>query len=170
MTTRTLVVHASEHGSTREVAEAVASLLRDRGLDVDLVAASDAGELDRYGAVVLGSALYMGRLHGDARRFLERYRGELATRRVAVFAMGPLTTAEKDLTGAEQQLARGLGRVPEVVPIATAVFGGVLDPSEHRFPFSRMAPSDARDWDAIHAWADEVAGALAASRVPAPAA
>jgi hypothetical protein len=33
-----------------------------------------------------------------------------------------------------------------------------------------MAPSDARDWDAIRAWAAVVGDVLAAPRVPAPAA
>ena len=78
---RTLVVHASAHGSTREVAEAVASTLRERGLDVDVRPARDLPGLDGYDAVVLGAALYMGRLHADARRFLKRRHGELAVRR-----------------------------------------------------------------------------------------
>jgi hypothetical protein len=45
-----------------------------------------------------------------------------------------------------------------------AVFGGVVDPTKLHFPFSRMPQSDARDWDAIAAWASETADELAPQR------
>jgi len=47
-------------------------------------------------------------------------------------------------------------------PVSVTIFGGVVDPEQLGFPFSRMPASDARDWGAIRAWADEVAAALAA--------
>ena len=56
------------------------------------------------------------------------------------------------------QLERGLASAREVSPVAVGVFGGVVDPARLHFPFNRMPPSDARDWDAISAWADELAG------------
>ena len=57
--------------------------------------------------------------------------------------------------------------MPRVAPVAVTIFGGVVDPEQLRFPFSRMAPSDARDWDAIAAWADEVADRVSRTAVPA---
>jgi menaquinone-dependent protoporphyrinogen oxidase len=54
-----LVAYASKRGSTEEIAHAVAETLHDGGLDVDCLRASDVGDLDRYDAVVLGSAVYM---------------------------------------------------------------------------------------------------------------
>ena len=47
--------------------------------------------------------------------------------------------------------------MPEVEAVSVAVFGGVVDPAKLPFPFSHMEASDARDWDAIRAWAEEVA-------------
>ncbi len=167
MTARMLVAFATKRGSTREVAEAVATRLREHGAEVDVVPAADAHEVDGYDAVVLGGSLYMGRWHPDARRFLRRHRDELAERPLAVFALGPLTTAAKDLEGSRRQLEHALGRFGDLEPRTTAVFGGVVHPEQLRFPFSHMPASDARDWDAIRAWADEVAGI--ASRTPAPA-
>jgi menaquinone-dependent protoporphyrinogen IX oxidase len=41
----------------------------------------------------------MGRWHADARRFVARHPRALATLPVAVFALGPLTTKEKDVRG-----------------------------------------------------------------------
>src|SRR5262245_10918042 len=167
MNPRTLVVYASKHGSTREVAEAVAAVLAEHGIASDLSAAHDVVSLDGYDAVVLGAALYMGRLHADARRLLEWERSELASRTVAVFAMGPGSTDERELESSRRQLAKGLARVSELEPVSTAVFGGVFDPARLHFPFNRMPATDARDWDAIRAWAAELATALSATPVAA---
>ena len=162
--TDVLVAYATKHGSTHEVAKAVAEELRSHGLAVDVRPAAEARIVRPYAAVVVGGALYMGRWHRDARRFLSRFRRELAEKPVAVFGMGPLTTSEKDMAGARRQLDHALGHTPEVEPVAVAIFGGVVHPDELRFPFNHMPESDARDWDAIRVWADEVAEALAPGR------
>jgi hypothetical protein len=47
-------------------------------------------------------------------------------------------------------------------PVAVAIFDGLVDPVKLDFPFSRMPATDARDWDAIRALADEVAPQLGA--------
>ena len=156
-----LVAYASKHGSTREVTEAVAARLADEGLAVDVLPAAAVESVAAYDAVVLGGALSMGRWHGDARAFLKRHRDALARLPVAVFAMGPLTLAEDEVAGSRAQLDKALGKVPAVQPTSVAIFGGVVDPAKLRFPMNRMPASDARDWDAIAAWASAVAAALA---------
>ena len=155
--TRILVAHASRHGSTSEVAEAVAATLRSRGLAVDVMPAGEVGVLRQYAGVVLGGALYTGRLHKDARRFLIRHRDALAGRALAVFALGPRTLEPADVAASRAQLDRALRAVPEVTPVSVAIFGGVVKPEELRFPFNRMPASDARDWAAIERWAAELA-------------
>src|SRR5207249_454038 len=75
----------------------------------------------------------------------------------AVFAMGPRTSSEDDLAGSRKQLDHDLAKLPELEPFSIAIFGGVVDPAKLHFPFNRMAASDARDWDAIEAWALELA-------------
>ena len=162
-----LVAYATKHGSTREVAETIAEVLRADGYDVTVRPASDITELDDVEAVVLGGALYTGRWHRDARRFLSRFRGELAARRLAVFGMGPKTMSTEDVAGSRDQLGRALQSFPDLRPVATAVFGGVIDPSRLRFPFSHLPASDARDWRQIRRWAAEVSAAFAAERATA---
>jgi menaquinone-dependent protoporphyrinogen oxidase len=169
MTASILVAYATKKGSTREVAEAVAETLAGHGLEVETHAAAEVHTLAGFDGVVLGGALYTGRLHADARAFLRDHREALAALPFAVFAMGPRTLTGKEVTSSRKQLDAALAKVPEVRPLAVAIFGGVLDPAEHRFPFSRMAASDARDWDAIEAWADEVAAALSAAAPASPA-
>lgn len=157
---RVLVAYATKHGSTREVAEHVASTLRSDGLAVDVMPAAEVGHLRRYDAIVLGGALYTGHLHKDARRFLARHQDALAARSLAVFAMGPRTLEPSDVASSRAQLDRALAAVPHVAPISVAIFGGVVDPSALRFPFNRMPASDARDWTAIEAWATGLASRI----------
>ena len=161
MTGRILVAYATKHGSTLEVAEAIASALRNRGHQVDVEPAADVRALDGYSAVVLGGALYVGRYHQDAVRFLKRHADALNGIPLAVFAMGPKTLADAEVSSSRKQLDRALEAVPELTPAAVAIFGGVVDPSKLRFPFTRMPASDARDWDAIDAWAHEFAALFA---------
>ncbi len=145
-----LVAYGTKHGSTREVASAIAETLQEHGLDVDTFPAAQVGDLSPYAGVVIGGAIYMGRWHPDAVGFLERHRHALAATPVAIFGMGPRTVEEHDVRGAREQLLKALGKVPEVDPTAVAIFGGV----------NRIPASDARDWDAIRAWATEVASAF----------
>ncbi len=152
-----LVAFATKHGSTLEVARDVAATLRRHGFTVDVRPAVDVPELDGYDAVVLGGALYIGRLHRDARRFLKRHRTALADLPLAVFAMGPRTLEEADVAGSRSQLDQALAAVPELEPVSVAIFGGVVDPATLSFPLNRMPAVDARDWDAIHGWAEQLA-------------
>jgi menaquinone-dependent protoporphyrinogen oxidase len=151
---RVLVAYGTRHGSTREVAESIGDALRRRAVEVEVLPAREVKDLTPYGAVVLGGALYSGRWHPEARRLLARRRRELATLPVAVFGMGPRTLDAAAIEESRKQLQRALAKVPEVKPLSIAIFGGVLDPRQHRFSFSRMEAVDARDWSAIREWAE----------------
>ena len=161
-----LVAYATRHGSTQEVAEAVAATLRERGLEVELQSAGELRSVEEYQAVVLGTALYMFRLHKDARRFLARRRATLAERPVAIFALGPFNDEEKEWQGVRAQLDKELAKFPWLAPVAKQVFGGKFDPAKLRFPYNlvpalkRLPASDIRDWKAIHNWASDVAEKL----------
>jgi menaquinone-dependent protoporphyrinogen oxidase len=158
MPQRILVAYATKRESTHEVADTVAARLCEHGLQVDVRPAAEVGTLAPYDAVVLGGALYAGRWHRDARRFLAKHRDDLAPIPVAVFAMGPLELEPKDVEGSRRQLDHALAKEHELEPASVAIFGGVIDPAKLRFPFNRMDAADARDWDAIRSWADDIAG------------
>jgi menaquinone-dependent protoporphyrinogen oxidase len=160
MTPTILVAYATKHDSTREVAEAIAVVLTQVGAAVELRPAADVDDIAAYAGVVLGGPLCMGRWHGDATRFLTRHHRELAAKPVAIFALGPVKLDEHEFTGSRRQLDRSLGKVRNVNPVSVAIFGGVVDPAKLRFPFNRMPAADARDWDAIRAWARELATEL----------
>jgi menaquinone-dependent protoporphyrinogen oxidase len=151
-----LVAYGSKHGSTEKVAEAITENLKHAGRDAELRDAADVEDLTRYDGVVLGGSLYFGRWHGDAVRFLSKHRRELSQLPVTVFALGPQSAEPQDLAKSRAQLDKALQKVPEVEPRSIAVFGGVIDPAKLRFPLNRMPASDARDWNAIEAWTDEI--------------
>jgi menaquinone-dependent protoporphyrinogen oxidase len=164
MTGRVLVAYGSSHGSTREVAAEIAAELHEHGLSAVMLPAREVGNLEGYDGVIIGAAIYMGKTHRDVRRLLRRFHHELAALPVAVFAMGPLSMEPKEVGGSRRQLEHALAKVSDVKPIALAIFGGVVKPEELHFPFSKMPETDARDWDAIDAWAEEVADAFRLSR------
>lgn len=168
MTDRILVAHASKNGSTTELAEAVASALCEEGLDVDVRPAAEVRSLDGYGAVVLGSAVYMGRWRRPAARLLRRRRRQLAERDVWLFSSGPVGEVDTADAGADRWT-----RPPRITRLAAAVgahehavFGGAVVEGRGGPLYRKMAEEtpaearDLRDWDAVAAWAKGVAATL----------
>src|SRR6266487_3621575 len=163
MSASVLVAYATRYGSTQEVAEAVASTLRESGLEVDFQPMRDVRTLDQYRAVVLGAPLYMFHWHKDALNFLARHRAALTARPVAIFALGPFHAEEKEYQEVRRQLDKELAKFPWLTPEAIAIFGGKFDPEKLTFPHNlvpalkNMPASDIRDWTAIRAWASDLA-------------
>jgi menaquinone-dependent protoporphyrinogen oxidase len=85
-----LVVVASRHGSTHEIAEVLAQHLRDAQHTVEVQDAADAGDAAPYDAVIVGSGIYMGSWLAEARRFVALNQNRLATVPVWLFSSGPL--------------------------------------------------------------------------------
>ena len=65
--TEVLVAYATKHGATAEIAEKVSQVLRQAGLRTDVLPADGVSDLAPYEAVVLGSALYIGRWRKGAK-------------------------------------------------------------------------------------------------------
>jgi menaquinone-dependent protoporphyrinogen oxidase len=159
---RILITYGSKHGSTKEVAETIAEQLADQ-FDVDIRPADAAGDPMDYAGVVVGGSIYAGRWHPDAQRLLKRNTRAFKSVPLAVFGMGPKSLDEADLASSRAQLEHALSKVPEITPVAVGIFGGVVDPTKLSFPFNRLPACDARDWDAIQTWTDNVSRIFAAS-------
>jgi menaquinone-dependent protoporphyrinogen oxidase len=163
MSASILVGYATRYGSTREVAEAVAEALRAQGLEVTIESLRKVRTLDQYRAVVLGAPLYLFHWHKDALHFLARHREALQSRSIAIFALGPFHVEEKEFQAAREQLEKEVVKFPWLRPGPLAIFGGKFDPQALTFPYSllpalkNMPASDARDWTAIRAWANDLA-------------
>lgn len=164
---RVLVSAASRHGSTREIAERIGAVLRERSADapapeVDVIPPDAVADVDGYDALVLGSAVYMGRWLDSALRLSRRYAQDRRDRPVWLFSSGPVGDPLKP----DQQPVD----VGSVVSVTRArehrTFAGVLD--RHRLSFGERAVvaalrapyGDFRDWAAVEAWARDIAAGL----------
>jgi menaquinone-dependent protoporphyrinogen oxidase len=167
MSADVLVAYGTKHGATVEIAACIAATLRDAGVDVELLPADHVRSIDPYGAVVLGSAVYMLRWRRDARRLLRQALDRPPERPVWLFSSGPLDRdAGRDDAKVVSAKVRSAVDRPGVID--HTVFGGryPLEPSNlvERSMLKR-APSpgerDFRDWDAIEDWARGIARRLA---------
>ena len=167
MTARVLVVYGSKYGSTAGIAEAIGTTLRDRGLEADVRSAKDLDGIEGYAAVVVGSGVYAGRWHGDAVAFLRRFESRLESVPTWLFSSGPTGGDPK----AEARMATTLAEQPGP-PGNIASLARRIGPRDHRTfagrvsggmggIFARFIPKgDWRDFDAIRAWATEIAGSI----------
>ncbi|HEX6205048.1 MAG TPA: flavodoxin domain-containing protein [Solirubrobacterales bacterium] len=162
-----LVAYSSKRGSTAEIAETVAATLRREGLGVCLEPVEAVRDLDRFDAVVLGSAVYMKRWRGDAKHFLKKHRKALRQKPFWVFSSGPVGDPAKDNPEWNEppKLAE---KVEEMGGRAHVVFGGCVPAEPKGFMERAMADGvpkeyrDRRDWDEIRGWAQQIASELVA--------
>jgi len=166
-----LVAYATRSGSTREVAEAVAAALVDKGIKNELKPAREVRTLAEYRAVILGAPLYMFHWHRDALNFLSRHAADLAGLPLAIFALGPFHDEAQELQAAREQLDKDLLKFPWLKTATVQVFAGKFDPAKLGFPFRllmalpanpmrQMPFSDARNWPQINDWAAAIASEL----------
>jgi len=170
--TTVLVAAASKHGATFEIAHTIARELEADDVTAEALTVEDVESLDRYDAVVLGSAVYMGRWLEPARKFVERHRDELTARKTWLFSSGPI--GDPPQPRAEQAV-----RVDDIMAATDAlghrIFSGKLDGSKLSFPERAVLRAvhakegDYRNWDEIHGWAGEIRAELQSEPRAAPA-
>jgi menaquinone-dependent protoporphyrinogen oxidase len=146
---RALVAYGSKMGGTEGLAEMVGRALEERRFDVDVRPAADVDSLEGYDVVVVGGALYAGRWHRDARRFVRRQTPALRDVPVWFFSSGPLddsaTAREIPPVGQVRRLMSKVGAVGH------ATFGGRLAADPPGVMARAMAKKLAGDWrDADH--------------------
>ena len=162
MSERVLVAYASKHGSTAEIAAAIAERLEAAGLDVKCREAEEArSALPGYDAVVLGSAVYMKRWMRPARLLL--HSPKLHGRPVWLFSSGPCGE-NPDPSWAEPRSVRSAAKRLEARD--HVIFGGRLPLEPGNFMERAMVRDtppehrDLRDWDEIRGWADRIGAEL----------
>jgi len=174
---KALVAYATRHGATTGIAERIVLGLRAGGLSADAAAVEQVQDLESYDAVVLGGAAYLFHWLKPAVRFAKKHRNELAARPVWLFSSGPLGTDLVDKDGKDVRESARPKEFDELSRLLQTrgerVFFGAYDPDApplgvaerltRHLPAARGAfpVGDFRDWDAIDAWAQEIAAALA---------
>jgi len=167
---RVLVAAASKHGSTSEIAQAIATELTAHGLQAESRDVAAVPTLDGYDAVVLGSAVYVGKWMSEAKAFVEANAERLRTLPVWLFSSGPL--------GETPMPNEDPADIPALMEASGArehrLLVGALDRDKLGFGerlVVRMVKApygDFRDPATIRQWASQIARSLTGDPGPRP--
>jgi menaquinone-dependent protoporphyrinogen oxidase len=171
---RVLVAYATDHSSTRGVADRIADRLQQRGANAEARAVGDVREVSRYEAAVIGSAIHGGKWLPSARQFADRNAASLRERPVWLFSVSTVGDEESMFPPRVANRLRAWRKeTPEVAELRR-----LLHPREHRNFAGAIARShwpatgraffraaggrygDHRNWPVIDAWADLIAAQL----------
>jgi menaquinone-dependent protoporphyrinogen oxidase len=168
MENNVLVAFATKHGATKEIAEKIGAMLRQAGLSADVIPVGGVRDLNSYMAVILGSAVYVGKWQGDAEKFLQANEKILADRPVWLFSSGPTGEGDPLELVEGQRMPVALKPIVERIrPRDVTVFHGNINLEKLNFMekwaiknVAKKPFGDYRDWEAIESWSDSIAEAL----------
>ena len=173
-----LLTYATTHGSTRVIAQRIATQLSGHGHQVEVVAVGEVKDVSGYGAVVLGSPVHGGAWLADATDFVQAYKTELAARPVWLFSVGLIGDTSSAFPSSVEARLRSKRKEPKQIsalretihPVGHRYFAGVIQrghlPLPVRIVFKMFGGryGDHRDWDDIDAWGDEIAAQVTAGQ------
>jgi menaquinone-dependent protoporphyrinogen oxidase len=165
---RVLVTAASRHGSTHEIADAIAAGLARRGVEAEVRPAEELAALDGYDAYVIGSAVYIGRWLDQPRELIEARTWPSVP--VWLFSSGPLGPPENLKPEGDpvdvEALIEATGAVEHRV-LAGRLDRKLLSLPEKALVVAVRAPEgDFRDWQEIDAFAAGIAEHLSLHAQP----
>ena len=133
-------------------------------MQADVIDAKKASDINKYKAVVLGSAAYIGNWRKEAVRFVKKYEDVLSERPVWVFSSGPTDNGDPlELVNGWMYPKGVQENIQKIKPRETIVLHGKLDENKikglQKWMLSKAKVSfgDFRDWDSITTWAEKIA-------------
>jgi len=163
---RVLVVYATKSGCTTGIAEKIGTVLAEKGIEVDVVSAADAGTPAGYDAVVLGSGVRAGTWHEPARTWAQTNAQELRAMPVALFTCGLIITGGPEKADEVRAYTDALIEQTGISPSDVGLFAGWNEPASFTWmergvmKIMKAPLGDFRDFSAIERWAGETAVAL----------
>jgi menaquinone-dependent protoporphyrinogen oxidase len=125
MKNRVLVSYATRAGSTREVAEYIAKVLREAGEVVDIEEAQAVRDVRPYTHVILGTGIRAGSLFPEVVQFARRFRSYLQNIETSYFVV--CLTMKEDTPENRQTVEGYLKPLVEIkTPVSTGLFAGVV--------------------------------------------
>ena len=165
---KVLIAYASGHGSTGEVAQFIADVLKEHDIDVTVELADQVQSLSGYDAFIAGSPIYGGMWLTELSQFFEKFKAELSAKPVHLWIMC-IRVLESD--GLEHALKEYVHQptLNEIGIRDVGVFAGKLDLAaidwNERWTLAARYDGDAlpgsrnddyREWDAIRTWAKNI--------------
>ncbi len=161
-----LVMYATRAGATFEVAVRVAEVLRAAGATVDVKPVTAVHEIKGYDAVVVGSAIRMGRWLPEAIAFVQAHRETLSHIPTAYFLVSGFL--RDDTPEMRRKVLAYLDPVRKILePTSIGMFAGKMDYSKMDWLDRSIAEAvsssegDWRNWEAIRGWAQGLQPILA---------
>ncbi len=154
-----LVAFATTHESTREIASAIADVLREAKLPIQFEPVSSIGDLRGFRAAVLGCTVFSGVWFPGAEEFLEAHARELSGMPVWLYASGLTEMPPAGHSEVPEALVHAVERIG---PRDVALFAGSLQPLHLGTGIrvlsrlTRVRFGDHRDWAAIERWAASI--------------
>ncbi|EXJ56697.1 hypothetical protein A1O7_07041 [Cladophialophora yegresii CBS 114405] len=167
-----LIAYATSHGSTREIADRIASRLHANGLAVDCRPVDHVFSVENYSAVILGSAVHGSRWLLDAQKFLDVEAMGLQMKPTWAFSVGMAPTVRGSKWVRDRAVRRESQDIKETISRKVPkvrdhhLFAGKADGLAMSGPmrclWSCMGGrfGDYRDWNEIDEWADVIAKEL----------
>ncbi|MDN4473305.1 flavodoxin domain-containing protein [Demequina zhanjiangensis] len=152
-----LVAVGSKYGATREIAQAIAEQIAERGFDVDVADACDVQGLHFYDAVILGSAVYGGLWRRDASSLLRQNVEELKDKDVWLFSVGMETVVKPGQPLDESDGFAGLVGAHEHARFPGALDYDRLNVGEKALITALNPPrGDFRDFEGVRDWTSTI--------------
>lgn len=169
---RALIVYGTRYGSTAEIADEMAKILGERGVEVDVVNLKK-GKVHNpagYDLYLAGSGIKMGKWTREPQKFLSKNEKALSDKPVALFvSCGSAEKPEECEKAQMEYLDEMENKHSRLNVVAKGLFGGRYDPKggfmmrmamkgvqeekeKEGAEFDPDAVYDFRDWDAIRAW------------------
>jgi menaquinone-dependent protoporphyrinogen oxidase len=162
-----LVVYGTWAGSTAEVADFIGKTLAEGGYRVDVKPVESVKSTAGYHAVIIGSAIRVGKVKPEVMDFVKIHKSELEKMPTAYFVV--CMTMKDDTPDNRKTVNAYLDPLREQVrPVDAGLFAGKMDYSKLGF-FARIAvkyfvkvpEGDFRNWNSIKAWAQSLLPKLA---------
>jgi menaquinone-dependent protoporphyrinogen oxidase len=163
-----LIAVASKHGGTNGIANIVADELQRMGFHFTVEDVDDVSSVEPYDAVIVGSAVYMGKWLPEAEQFAHRFTLELAKVPVWLFSSGPIGKGDPQPHGDPAGID---DIIHETSARGHKIFVGRLEKDqlglkERLITLAIRAPQgDFREWEVIRAWAREIGRELQSATV-----
>jgi menaquinone-dependent protoporphyrinogen oxidase len=165
-----LVTYATNTGTTRSIAESIASRLHAAGFAVTLLPVTSVFSCETYSAIIIGSALQHSQWLADAMKFIAVESMILQNKPVWTFSvgMGPASQGivgkkamRRESMGVEMEIRRRVLRVREHRYFAGKDDGKEMNVAK-KLVWGCMGGrfGDFRDWEGIERWADGIAKEL----------
>jgi menaquinone-dependent protoporphyrinogen oxidase len=180
--TKALIVYGTRYGAAASTSEEIAKILRNEGIEVQVVNAKEEKikDITGYDLVIVGSGIQISRWTSEPEKFLKNFQKDLAKKKIALFVCcGSASQAlneEKPETieKARRKYLEEKAAQYNLQPVALGFFGGVYNYNKEPWwakkameadrpkiaaAYKETQPGvyDTRDWNAIRSWAKELA-------------